>query len=832
MIDKELVINSNHCSLVKTVPIKTNEFISLKRDNMISADKFWEHVAKLYSTGNSLVPFGTRYYETIQDGSTILVVEDQPMTRIVRVMNDFTSNMVQLQKVGKLEQYGYKLEDYNGEGPHVFSLAFPYVVYIIRVKPGTSSSTLGVFFRTSPVTGLGDYLFKANLFNISQDQWVCLGEGGGSHIVSINDKVEDVKERFWVNIFNRDYIYNYQDYQSVAEVCDYPTWQYFSKVDPMFVFSVDWILHGKTVGQVINSVKEQTDSSPKFTAVTNMFSNVDYHGPDPEHGAVYNNICESVSFSKNKETIVASVGDEIEIGKNTYYINSFIGSKDGYTVTDIEFESEDGNLITRKYTIPLRTALANSLKRSELKEYEISGIKFKVGDIISIEPELNTILDKRMLKVRKIRVARDGKIEVLCGSDYYLLENIKFSVVDLNDITLFGRKVNTNDVFKLTKSNNDGYRRQYPTISYIEAKFMSMDVRRQKVVARFQDVYTKSAFTVDMEESEYNIIDKKLEVTSTDLLRVAANIATHSNRRDGSERSIQYVKGSGVISRLGSLGFDSHAVIPKLLNRDETELTIPGVDFDIHFKIGDTVVIADWNDPVEMLRIRKITHFDAGNYHIGIETELLEGGGERTDKYMDFDYGRISMGKIRKIGASFAGIVAGDKLKANTAGITSFPKKDTNTVVGFIYDTNTKYPLILFSNGLTQWASPSMLEKFDVYKRQNPQYSKLKNAPLAIYKAKIQPGDLFERDSYRTYVVTRSSGTYITMWYSTIAGWNYQGRTNKRDMDDYYNRSGFLSPRLSVAEANSLAGTVFAFPNLHHGLMRNSNSDMRFKEVE
>jgi hypothetical protein len=55
---------------------------------------------------------------------------------------------------------------------------------------------------------------------------------------------------------------------------------------------------------------------------------------------------------------------------------------------------------------------------------------------------------------------------------------------------------------------------------------------------------------------------------------------------------------------------ENNSKIPELvLFNNNEELFIPGLNLDIHFKVGDLVVVSDWINPQEMLNVKIIKGF-------------------------------------------------------------------------------------------------------------------------------------------------------------------------------------------------------------------------------
>jgi len=834
--NREIIINSNHCSVLKTMTeYDNNKVIPFIRENVVKASIFWEKFDRIYSTGDDILPQGTRFAQPMGNNAILLVIEEPPAIRTITVTHHIEADLERLKLCGKLEQYGYTMEDVGNGPPYKFTLSFPYIIYIISVYKNENSFSASVFFRNSPISGLGDYLCKANLYNISQGQRLCLGQrlkDSTSENISLIDYVDDIKNRFWFNVFNRDYIYNYQEYEKsgISEMSDYLTWQYFTRVDPMFVYSIKWIPLPYTIGQCVSEIITDRKRESKFENILDALENQTYIRKDIYKEPILSNICDSISILHDNEGIVISIGDEIKVVDKNYYITSFIGSPDGYKVTDIEFEDEDGKVLVKPYTKPLKAFMVKSFIENKITEIDVNGKVVKIDDIIEIKVQLNNfdILTK-MLKVNHIRKSRDGKIEVKCNNDYYLLENINFDIINLGELKLCGICLKKDAIYNFKQGYDS--RDSFPTVSLTEARFIDIEVSGQSIVAKFKNLTSSRIFRVSFDgDTDYELVGE-IKYVAIPLLRIFNYIYTQSNNR--SEISpIRYLKGDSVLPK-GNFEYVNNGVSDLILNKDKTQLFIPGYDFNIKFAVGDTVVISDWITPNEMLKVRRITQFIQASSKIYIKTEVL--GNENLTKnieFVDLNSGKINIGKIRKIGASFAGIRSGYKIQANEPRIPQFPKKDTNTIIGFIYDTNTKYPLMFCSNGLTLWCSPENLSKFNVYKPTDSKFHKLTNAKFSADTVKIQRGDLMLRkhDSSLVVVARVNIDSMRTYVYGRRYGCVSDGIYSIREYDKYFDRFGILSPRM-LAKAEGGPGLRRAFPDLHNGHVLNSKSEILLKGV-
>ena len=262
-------------------------------------------------------------------------------------------------------------------------------------------------------------------------------------------------------------------------------------------------------------------------------------------------------------------------------------------------------------------------------------------------------------------------------------------------------------------------------------------------------------------------------------------------------------------------------------------LFIPGYDMNIEFRVGDKVVIADWFEPNEMLKVRTIEGFamDQTGPYFNIMTRDMDGK-ERIHKYIHRHSGKIAIGSIRRIILKYMGIPAGTKIKANTAGIANFPKKDVNEIIGFINDTGTRTPLILCSNLCTLWAHPDVLKQFNGYAKTHPKWKNLKNSDYDLSKIKNLTGDFF---SYYTGSNGENLTNEIGLYYDGRMQEFYNGSyasgfsMPKREFDDSrIKRYGILNPRQNLKDLQSYS-ELKVVPNFHGGYIEDEYSDISIK---
>lgn len=828
----EIMINRTYVSLVRTGSYSgdnTESFTPYQRDSMILTGHFCNILGDMFSPDEIVLPQNTRFVKPVADGGTILVIEETPRIRTISVNLDMVSTVENLRATGKLEEYGYKNWLEENKPPYYFQLAFPYIVYITYISRHLEHMSTHVFFRLHPISSFSDYLLMANLLNISSGQSVCLGEFKKIERKansSILDVVDGMLERFWVNTFNKDYIDNYNKYQGRLEVGDFLTWQYNTLKDPMFIYAAEWLPWKKVLGTMIRNLERESEGSDtNFNRIISVFKRPDEIKEEKKRKKekMFKNLTGEIVL----KGAILSVGDMVKYKNENCYVYSFI-NETGSAPSDVELETPSGALITIQLTNSIIEDFDKQLTSTMLMEsVQLNGTTIKLGDIL--------ILDyprKSYRRVSKIRKARDGKIELLFrGKDYCLIENLGFKKFDINDLIICGMKVEPEKSYYIGSVMST----RSPIFRGKEARFSAItDNNLGRLVVMFQDLHSGSQISIPLscfrdekDELEFELFPKD-SIERFGTFRIFNRL--FRSKSEGSEYFI--IRGRGVM-HVG----DTHLLkvdietAKKDIVVNENEIAISSFDIDISYKVGDQVVIEDWNNPAEMVKVRTIDSFEIHPDNCLYISTKIDSGELRDEKYIDFSAGTIAIGKIRKIILEYNGLQAGDKIRANVSGLANFPKKDVNMIVGFIVDTETPYPLMLCSNCCTLWAAPSVLEQFNVYKRTTLSWRKYSIAPIEVQKIKFQSGDIVCSRSGNLHIL-HCAGDYTKFLMSDLqhnASFGYSYLTDRKVVG--YQRYGIITPRYPLKQQIEQLQRRSCLPNLHGGFTKHDSSRMFFKEV-
>lgn len=820
MLQSELVINNEFTSILKTcdniydvennVIDKTEnpvKFSPLCRTRSVRSSDFFSRLTSRFHTSNEIMPNGCKYFKILPNGFKTIIIEEQPRIRTIKAKINIDQIIEKLKMTGKLKEYGYEnfadehFEERVNGVPYSFQLSFPYVVFIITLNHNNELRELKPFFRIHPITSLRDYLFKAPLYNIPDSQKMCLGS---THTFpSVLETVESIIEAFWFNVYNNDYSNNVRSYNDseAFEVQDYLTWMYYSKKNPMFIYNVKWIKY-YDINHVLNSVNQNYNYTVNMLELfSSAISETTSDSVATTPRSV--NITYSTCVGRNGDPI--AVGDELSFNNKKMYLYSIISKDYGDSLDSVELEDEEGKVIEvpfREFERGYKTIYQPKL----IKEITVSGKVIKPESIITFKMgDLNVFK-----QIKSIRIAQDGKIEVLIGSDHYLIENIDFNVIDLSNILIQGKPLEKDKYYSTISL--DGSYRSWFAIKKICFEKISIGGGRVSLQFRIDGYNRGVTMSLDklnnMEEGEKFIDEKSIE-----LHEVVCHYDRLLTSTINNLPKIQLIKNKGILiddSRrfsdyLYNLNSNNiKAILDKIILENGTRLFIPGSIIDVNFKIGEPIIYSNWDNPEDMLTVSTIDKFDYNSLDniLYICSTSLNKKTEFKIPFIYFKDNVVNVGIVRKISSKCGAWKSGDKIKANVAGIPNFPKKDVNTIIGFIGDGGTKYPLALCSNLCTLWMNEETISKFDLHLLKSVKWLKMENSPIDINKIKWQYGDFYKRvNSTNVRFLVKKSASMTSFYNYYLSQWgDFDGgyTISKSDLNYGHIRHGILMPRLSL----------------------------------
>lgn len=808
-----------------------------------------------------VLPPNCRYIEKLTNG-TLVVIEEPPAYRTISVNYPMSRELEILRADGKIQEWGIDEAYYmdNKNMPFRFTLAFPYVIHLLMFDRYDALRSGEVFLRTARLAGYQDYLLKMPMMNISSDGYICYGDQAGGKKGSLIQAIDNTIMVFWSATFNQDYTYNYSAYKDVAGVNTYIGWQALSQIDPMFIYDVQWLKMENNLIKEIERMKGHVDARSKtairYEELSKVFTQPADTGTEEQirrgsrskrTSRLYYDIAQGIYLN---DRFFFHVGDPIKWGNHTAYVDSFIGFFESDNIRMIRLQLDSGKLVLARYNRKVKEYL---LKTASELRYSTEGT-LKNGSVIKPDDIIIMNADGRKTyrKVHFIRHARDGVTEARLGNSFYILENTEGEVMDVKAPKYQGIQISKDKKYVIINSTNSGPFHGGQEVTYDGMNVSPRGQLRMDFLSTDDEYGRGEGFSIDLE----NDVDrygrtlryKRLyEVEETrplpGVFRVGRKVLCLRNSR-GIKEGVTWATPEGIIysphyqtSYPTIQEFSDHC-----LSEDGTTFSLKSFDLDLEFKLGDKVVYADWDNPINMLITRTITAFTIDTNSASLNFVLSDKDGRLSQvEYVYSDSGSsssrrsncINIGRIRKITNHFGRVTAGTKIVANKGYISHFPKKDVNIIIGFITDTGGDDPLVLCSNCCTLWFS-EMMENFKRITIKSKKWPQLAHAPIDITKIKAQPGDIVNgKSDYRSsggWLVVRTPDQKTPK----IASLNrYSSYSDIYTMDAYtrnhVNFDCIPNPRISPTNQDKM-DIKPGWPNFHGLFIESKISPLNFLE--
>lgn len=759
----EILINDLYTRSVISLQKDDVEKINLEPRELrscIKTELFLERLQESLPLDTGIIPKNCRYNLKFQNGCELLVIEDEPRIRTIKFKSDLNHLIERHRLNGKFEKYN--LETIKLKETNLFSLSFPYIVYFI-IFDNFNLLGLHVFFRVQPITSLSDYLLEPCLSNIDDENYqVCLGS---INQVSSNENkslaVDYIINNFWSSSFNFDYSGSLYRYENNPELCDFFTWQYYSKVDPLFIFSTKWNVATVcyedsssvlNIKKFINHLYDTRFSKSSFSDYTRRFFSL-LKSIDSDEKTTNDNLLKfesrlmSDSFYLKEHKSIISVGDSFIIDNKTFYINSFIFNGHNGSIESLTIEDDNGHIKEINIKDDFFKLICDQYKNKESVSVVINNINYKKGDLI-LNKHNNSISF-----INKIERTRDGLFHFKIGNTYYLESSFLNGIEKIENIEnifeLDGIKLKKNEKYFISEHNFsssifiDLHELIFNGYSIVDDQLVLDFNRVNEPIDLGKETNSNNKFQIQYEKSElsyYKIISEE-NINSPNFFRV--------NNKIFINKSISNIK--CFLLKDNGIGIDSYSkrdlsIGNKYFQYNKSEflsylnlnnsLNIQSFDFDINLNVGDEIVYIDWTTPNEMTIIRTIKSFyinEESNY-LMILTED-DNKNELNIKYINLENGLINSESVRKVCRQLNNLKVGMVVSASKTGIADFPKKDCNEIKAFVIDEKT--PLILFSNYRTLYID-QFEGNFNILDN-NKKISEIKN------DIKFQPGDLLLR---------------------------------------------------------------------------------------
>lgn len=833
---QEIRVNQEYTSLVYSDFEKSNlrkPSVPIIKVKTLNTNDYLKRINNKNSM-EGLYPPNCRYVETSSNG-TLVVIEEPPAYRTVKIDMSLSGEIQRLRDAGLLEEYGYTkdvLDKFNK--PYTFTLAMPYVVFILYINKVNEINISSVFFRSNQLSGFSDYLCKAPFTNISSDQSICLGDDAHKRGRSLQDTISNVIMVFWSATFNADYTYNYEAYRKTPILNSYIEWQHASKENPMFIYNAEWIKWTRNLKQQINNVKNQlgmTDThTVNYRELSDIFNKTRDSGIDmkPSEKArktqrLYYDIAQSIYLKLN---LNINVGDYIKMKNGSFaYVDSFVGFMDGGDISYILMKSENGNSFNLKFTPACKKYLIEVITDQRCAQTATleNGNVIKPGDIIIMKRGTNEIY-KKVDYIRKSRGEDETILELKIGNHYFLTGNLDAEVFNITSPEISGLKMNKKDIYIHIRDTSNSAsavirgasRVKYSTINVPDSGNLS---------AIFKNTYgslTGYKSSINLEKSNCNTVVLEKDVKELNgIFRLGRMIYNITHDGSAPRKRLAWAHNGRLLYESSfNISKPRKPYIKNLINGNT--FFIQGVDFDTTFTIGDKVVVANWATPIDVLNIKEIQGFKVDEERGDIYFILANREGSLSqEKYIDQHNGVISTGRIRRVTNKIEKLKVGTKIIAKKGGVFAFPKKDVNIIVAFIVDGPYE-PLVLCSNGCTLWYS-TVMEKFTRISMASKKWKSLSHAPLDLSKIKLQAGDIINGQS--DYRIKQGYLLYDPIQTRALRALPlecYTNAPNSYSFDKYFMQNALFdcipNPRIGPKNQTEL-GSVHGYFDFHGGII-------------
>jgi len=194
---------------------------------------------------DELLPQFSRYFIEVSNHLKIFVLEYPPQERTIKLLITHGARKKQFKNLIGDEKKADQFLQERKRKDNVFSLLFPYTIFIIKVYE-YGGTVLKVYFRNEPLTSLNDDLFKVPIFNIGFRQTMCqpFPNSDETEDMPRSKLVEYAVNSFWNSSFCSDLRGNMQAYackNKKLNFSNYFWWEYLTVTDPIKILTNEWI---------------------------------------------------------------------------------------------------------------------------------------------------------------------------------------------------------------------------------------------------------------------------------------------------------------------------------------------------------------------------------------------------------------------------------------------------------------------------------------------------------------------------------------------------------------------------------------------------------------
>jgi len=814
ILQKEIIIGQENVSLVES---KINDGVSIPliRTKTLKTSEYLDNLSKKMNHGiGTVLPKNCRFVLPINSNTSVIVVEDRPKLRSVSFKYDFRREHELIKITGQEDLDAKRFLEGQRE-PYHLKLSFPYIVYIMLIQEKDDEFNVmyfNVFFRAHPITRPNDYLNIANIFNLGDANNLCFGRSGGynkNSTSTLSDLVDHLIADFWNRPFTDEYQSRHYMYQNHSRLHSFLVWAHYSVLDPMFIYSTNWVIHQRNLMEEINFLGN-TQNVSDSTAFRNLFVK-------STNSSI---IQDSDSRKFTYDTMVLtdqilSLGDQIRYNDQDLYLYNLIGDRNKATHVVL---IDDGGKLTEPIELTGELIRDWELQVEKQLNNYVDEVKFgdkiaKVGSIIKIIPNNTYEI------IQKIRLSRDKRYEFVLGKRFYMATEGVFEVIDALEVN----GVELKHGIEYLVCNNQHQ------IAF-RGKLLRIENNNYNVLYFFfEDMDTGEERGVSVDSLEDN--DTSVNLISDQNI-IDPSVFRYLNRLYTNDDKYIIIKGKGVYSKYSNTDsllpehsttefpvvYNSQDIIQNILFDNEQRLTITGVDIDINFQVGDEIIIGDWNNPDElMFKIRKITGFEYNNIVLNFKV-IDSDENETTIEYINIQTGYIKIGYIRKVKSEYEGIVVGTRIKSVVCGYFNFPKRTNYEIAAFIIDSER--PMILLKNGHTIWFD-ELRDNFEILSPGSEGYRRIRSIrALESDKIQWQSGDICKKDG-KLYLVNNGNEYMGIIYMGIDPDFVKTGSLRTRaeiseEINPDFIRYGIISPRYRKRDSIIVHESI---PTFHNGYM-------------
>jgi len=764
---------------------KEKEPIPIIQKQEILTDSFIDNCNQLINSVNNIefilpnkCKFVKQYTPSNNSQQFMFIIEEEPTLRTIRVNLPMEAPFERLRLENKLEQYGYKDFELKQLGfPYLFTLAFPYIIHIILLHLYSDDQPVidhYVFYKLSPLQSTFDYLIRPNLPNIDGNFKVCPGEYQLTES-TIPGIIQQYLVHFWSSVFNKDYLVHYIAYSKDEIITDFLQWQYHSKQNPKCIFNVGWETCGRLQEKIQRIEQGQHLDQPKLIDLYKLYelatgTKLKFDKKTPK--LAFTNWIDSMWIDK----YMLSIGDQLKLNKKVFYVKDFL--RDLKQQSFIILEDLQGKTFRLKETEKLREILLKEYKKQSFEfSAIINGETYQQGDtVIVATPGTN---QQQYATIQGFSKTKLGKLLIsFHNGNKYFLENIKIQKFNKFDMTLNNIHFEANkkylffDKFPLSMST---YRERTFKEAYLDFGELGLEFTIDSVYAGRTRAYRMQLF----ELSKYQVVP----VDSPEISQVPS-IFSFGHLYTCQVPFLSY-KGNVYAKENFDPTNCNFETIKQYVN--ENEINLPGLK---PFKVGDQIVIALWNEPLEMIKRRVITRILIDNEKQEVKIETTDGETTRQDPFIIKE--NIHYASFTHIINEHDGLAAGTVFKPKFSGIASFPKKSNYRLIGFIKGGYDSFPMMaLMSNCCTLWSFQlkTDFEPTSNINVENPAIDKIKFQDLDMFNSGFGPDEGIE-----TYILLYNHN-YAGLRKYSVSYIRFSGGTGITTNPKSSSRIGFIYPR-------------------------------------